>query len=84
VRQEKPSRLDARTRRAAREAAVARTGDEARALIESWGDEAVTALNALSPAVGKKLSAFHTAGKLSNFPDPRDVPALSATFSPSA
>jgi len=67
---ERPSRLDPRARRAEREACIARTGDVARPLVESYGDAAVTALNACSPDVGKKLAASHKEGTLDKLPSP--------------
>jgi hypothetical protein len=64
---------DARTRRSQRERAVATVGPVARELVETFGDEAVAALSACSPAGGRKLAEFHATGELAKLPKPRDL-----------
>ncbi len=64
---------DPRTRRAAREQAVASVGPIARDFVETYGDEAVAALFACSRPVAVKLAAYHASGDLGKLPRPRDL-----------
>jgi hypothetical protein len=65
--------VDARTRRAWREQAVAYAGAEARDLVEKHGDQAVLALLACSQPVAKKLAGWHNAGGLDKLPRPKQL-----------
>jgi hypothetical protein len=62
-----------RARRAARERAVAKLGEEARPFIEEYGEAAVAAIENLTPEAGKKLAGFHKSGGLGRMPSPTEL-----------
>lgn len=64
---------DPRERRAAREAAVARVGEAARGLVETYGEPAVLAIRACPTEIGRRLAEFHTSGRLAKIPRPADL-----------
>lgn len=64
---------DPRVRRANREKAVALTGPIARDFVETYGDEAVAAIFAVSKATAVKLAEFHASSELGKLPRPRDL-----------
>jgi hypothetical protein len=65
---------DPRERRALRENAVFRVGDDARALVESdWGDESALALLKVSRVNAAKLVACHASGSLSRTNRPKEI-----------
>jgi hypothetical protein len=60
----------AQAKRAWREKAVARAGPAARPLVEGFGEEAVGAIFACSPATARKLAEWNAAGGLNRMPRP--------------
>jgi hypothetical protein len=62
-----------RGRRAARERAVAKLGEEARPFIEEYGAAAVAAVENLTPHAGKKLAEFHKSGDFGRLPAPPEL-----------
>lgn len=62
-----------RARRAARERAVAKLGEEARPFIEEYGEAAVAAVENLTPQAGKMLAEFHKSGGLGRMPSPPEL-----------
>src|SRR5580658_4584210 len=65
--------LDARTRRALRERAVAAVGPVARQFVETLGEEAAVALLACSRPVAVQLAEFFASGQMDLLPRPRDL-----------
>jgi hypothetical protein len=74
---------NARMLRMRREQAVAYVGPVARGLVETYGEEAVSALAMCSPAMGKKLADWFNAGQLDG-QIPRPAAVLAAIGSPGA
>jgi hypothetical protein len=65
--------LDARQQRWERERAVALAGPIARDFVETYGQDAVSAISACRQPVALKLAEFHASGDLGRLPRPRDL-----------
>jgi hypothetical protein len=62
---------DARWLRAQRESAVSRAGKRSRDFVEAYGEDAVGAIMACSPATGGKLAKFYESGNPDKLPQRR-------------